>query len=170
MWCSVTLSEKLGFEPFSFQVPFFSTGWIKEKILSCSTVVWPRTSLQQSTDRNGTWVVGKFFLWAICPTGLKSCQDCGEKGRHYVQISGRTRSTTQLLVATSMRHEVQLRCSVEGPIHGSLNCPHQGKGGGEWLMLLINLEEFWLGLNPSALYFGLFGFQPGSELSSSHLF
>lgn len=66
-------------------------------------------------------------------------------------------------VATSMKHEVHLRCSVEGPIHGSLNCPHQGKGGGEWLMLLRNLEEFWLGLNPTALYFGLFGFQSGAK-------
>lgn len=73
-----------------------------------------------------------------------------------------------LLVIFYMEEEAPLGClwtNAQGPVHGSLNHPHQSKDRCEWRE---NLEGFVFGPKPSAkLNFGLCKFQPGPKLIST---
>lgn len=61
--------------------------------------------------------------------GLKSiCEDLGEKGTHYLQISDGARSTTQLFATTHMKHKAELKAPKQGQSMGVWTTHTEAKG------------------------------------------
>lgn len=77
------------------------------------------------------------FLWVIHLPGLKStCEEHGEKGMHYLQMSDGARGTTQLFVTTRRKHKAELNALKRGPSTGVWTTHTKAKGeasdSGSW--------------------------------------